>query len=214
MQNKSLILNFVLAIAVVVLGVRLVSGVAHAKKQVTEEQAVLNNIATRTSIRAYDGRPVEKDKVEKLLRAAMAAPTAMNRQPWHFIVVDKRSVLDALSSANPHSKMLAKAPLAIIVCGDMDKAIEGKGRGFWVEDASAATENMLLAAHAMGLGAVWTGAYPAEERVESLRHILALPDNLIPLNVVVMGYPAESPQPKDKFKQENISYNGFDEEAD
>lgn len=211
MQNKMLILNFVLAIAVVVLGVRLVSGVAHAKKSVTEEQAVLDNIATRTSIRNYDDRPVEKEKVEKLLRAAMAAPTAMNRQPWYFIVVDKRSVLDALSEANPNAKMLKKAPLAILVCGDMEKAIEGGGRDFWIQDASAATENMLLAAHAMGLGAVWTGAYPAEERVDGLRKMFSLPDNIIPLNIVVIGYPAEDPKPKDKFKVENVSYNAYNE---
>ena len=111
MQNKSLILNFVLAIAVVVLGVRLVSGVAQAKESVTDEQAVLDNIATRTSIRDYDGKPVEKEKVEKMLRAAMSAPTAMNRQPWHFIVVDRRSVLDALSEPTPMQRCSRKLRL-------------------------------------------------------------------------------------------------------
>ena len=211
MQNKAVILNIVLAIAIVVIGVRLVSGVAHAKKSVTEETAVLNNIATRTSIRDYEARPVEKEKIEKMLRAAMAAPTAMNRQPWHFIVVDKRSVLDQLAKANPHAKMLKKAPLAIVVCGDMDKAIEGGGRDFWIQDTSAATENLLLAAHAMGLGAVWTGAYPAEERCKAIGDVFDLPDNIIPLNIVVIGYPAENPQPKDKFKEGNISYNEYGE---
>lgn len=210
-MNKSLILNIVLAIAVVVLGVRLVSGVAHTKKSVTEEKAVLNNIATRTSIRDYEARPVEKEKVEKMLRAAMAAPTAMNRQPWHFIVVDRRSVLDRLADACPNAKMLKKAPLAIIVCGDMDKAIEGGGRDFWIQDASAATENLLLAAHAMGLGAVWTGAYPSEERCKVIEKVFSLPDNIIPLNIVVIGYPAEHPQPKEKFKEDNISYNVYGE---
>ena len=211
MQNKAVILNIVLAIAVVVLGVRLVSGVAHAKKSVTEETTVLDNIATRTSIRDYEARPVEKEKIEKMLRAAMAAPTAMNRQPWHFIVVDKRSVLDQLAKANPHAKMLKKTQLAIVVCGDMDKAIEGGGRDFWIQDVSAATENLLLAAHAMGLGAVWTGAYPAEERCKAIEKVFDLPDNIIPLNIVVVGYPAEHPQPKDKFKDGNISYNEYGE---
>lgn len=206
MKNKAIILNIVLAMAVVVLGVRLVSGVAHTKKSANKENTVLDNIATRTSIRDYEARPVEKEKVEKMLRAAMAAPTAMNRQPWHFIVVDKRSLLDQLSEANPHAKMLKKAPLAIVVCGDMDKAIEGGGRDFWIQDASAATENLLLAAHAMDLGAVWTGAYPAEERCEAIAKVFHLPDNIIPLNIVVIGYPAEHPQPKDKFKESNISY--------
>lgn len=206
LQNKSIVLNVVLAIAVVVLGVRLVSGAEDAGESQTQEQAVLDNIATRTSIRDYEARPVEKEKVEKMLRAAMAAPTAKNKQPWHFVVVDQRSVLDSLAGVNPYAKMLLKAPLAIVVCGDMDKVIEGGGRDFWIQDASAATENLLLAAHAMGLGAVWTGAYPSEERSKAISATLSLPDNLVPLNMIVIGYPAEHPQPKDKFKEENITF--------
>ena len=213
LQNKSVVLNIVLAIVVVVLSVRLASDKAtvdksaDAHQSVNAEQAVLDNIATRTSIRDYEARPVEKEKVEKMLRAAMAAPTAMNKQPWHFVVVDQRNVLDALAGANPYAKMLKKAPLAIVVCGNTDKMIEGGGRDFWIQDASAATENLLLAAHAMGLGAVWTGAYPSEERCISISKVLSLSDNLIPLNMIVVGYPAEHPQPKQKFKEENVSYN-------
>lgn len=213
LQNKSVVLNIVLAIVVVVLSVRLaldkvtVDKSADAQQSVNAEQAVLDNIATRTSIRDYEARPVEKEKIEKVLRAAMAAPTAMNKQPWHFVVVDQRNVLDALAGTNPYAKMLKKAPLAIVVCGNTDKMIEGGGRDFWIQDASAATENLLLAAHAMGLGAVWTGAYPSEERCISISKVLSLSDNLIPLNMIVVGYPAEHPQPKQKFKEENISYN-------
>ena len=213
LQNKSVVLNIVLAIVVLVLSVRLASDKAtvdksaDAHQSVNAEQAVLDNIATRTSIRDYEARPVEKEKIEKMLRAAMAAPTAMNKQPWHFVVVDQRNVLDALAGANPYAKMLKKAPLAIVVCGNTDKMIEGGGRDFWIQDASAATENLLLAAHAMGLGAVWTGAYPSEERCISISKVLSLSDNLIPLNMIVVGYPAEQPQPKQKFKEENISYN-------
>lgn len=213
LQNKSVVLNIVLAIVVVVLSVRLASDKAtvdksaDAQQSVNAEQAVLDNIATRTSIRDYEARPVEKEKIEKMLRAAMAAPTAMNKQPWHFVVVDQRNVLDALAGANPYAKMLKKAPLAIVVCGNTDKMIEGGGRDFWIQDASAATENLLLAAHAMGLGAVWTGAYPSEERCISISKVLSLSDNLIPLNMIVVGYPAEQPQPKQKFKEENILYN-------
>lgn len=211
LQNKSVVLNIVLAIVVVVLSVRLASDKvtvdksADAQQSVNAEQAVLDNIATRTSIRDYEARPVEKEKIEKMLRAAMAAPTAMNKQPWHFVVVDQRNVLDALAGTNPYAKMLKKAPLAIVVCGNTDKMIEGGGRDFWIQDASAATENLLLAAHAMGLGAVWTGAYPSEERCISISKVLSLSDNLIPLNMIVVGYPAEQPQPKQKFKEENIS---------
>ena len=213
LQNKSVVLNIVLAIVVVVLSVRLASDKvtvdksADAQQSVNAEQTVLDNIATRTSVRDYEARPVEKEKIEKMLRAAMAAPTAMNKQPWHFVVVDQRNVLDALAGANPYAKMLKKAPLAIVVCGNTDKMIEGGGRDFWIQDASAATENLLLAAHAMGLGAVWTGAYPSEERCISISKVLSLSDNLIPLNMIVVGYPAEQPQPKQKFKEENISYN-------
>ena len=213
LQNKSVVLNIVLAIVVVVLSVRLASDKAtvdksaDAQQLVNAEQAVLDNIATRTSIRDYEARPVEKEKIEKMLRAAMAAPTAMNKQPWHFVVVDQRNVLDALAGTNPYAKMLKKAPLAIVVCGNTDKMIEGGGRDFWIQDASAATENLLLAAHAMGLGAVWTGAYPSEERCISISKVLSLSDNLVPLNMIVVGYPAEQPQPKQKFKEENISYN-------
>lgn len=213
LQNKLVVLNIVLAIVVVVLSVRLASDQAtvdksaDAQQSVNAEQVVLDNIATRTSVRDYEARPVEKEKIEKMLRAAMAAPTAMNKQPWHFVVVDQRNVLDALAGANPYAKMLKKAPLAIVVCGNTDKMIEGGGRDFWIQDASAATENLLLAAHAMGLGAVWTGAYPSEERCISISKVLSLSDNLIPLNMIVVGYPAEQPQPKQKFKEENISYN-------
>lgn len=213
LQNKSVVLNIVLAIVVLVLSVRLASDKvtvdksADAHQSVNAEQAVLDNIATRTSVRDYEARPVEKEKIEKMLRAAMAAPTAMNKQPWHFVVVDQRNVLDALAGANPYAKMLKKAPLAIVVCGNTDKMIEGGGRDFWIQDASAATENLLLAAHAMGLGAVWTGAYPSEERCISISKVLSLSDNLVPLNMIVVGYPAEQPQPKQKFKEENISYN-------
>lgn len=213
LQNKSVVLNIVLAIVVLVLSVRLASDKvtvdksADAHQSVNAEQAVLDNIATRTSIRDYEARPVEKEKIEKMLRAAMAAPTAMNKQPWHFVVVDQRNVLDALAGANPYAKMLKKAPLAIVVCGNTDKMIEGGGRDFWIQDASAATENLLLAAHAMGLGAVWTGAYPSEERCISISKVLSLSDNLVPLNMIVVGYPAEQPQPKQKFKEENVSYN-------
>ena len=213
LQNKSVVLNIVFAIVVVVLSVRLASDKAtvdksaDAHQSVNAEQAVLDNIATRTSVRDYEARTVEKEKIEKMLRAAMAAPTAMNKQPWHFVVVDQRNVLDALAGANPYAKMLKKAPLAIVVCGNTDKMIEGGGRDFWIQDASAATENLLLAAHAMGLGAVWTGAYPSEERCISISKVLSLSDNLVPLNMIVVGYPAEQPQPKQKFKEENVSYN-------
>ena len=168
--------------------------------------AILQNIQTRTSIRAYEDKPVEADKVDKLLRAAMAAPSAVNAQPWHFVVVTQCEALQALSECNPYAAYVAQAPLAIVVCGDTTKMLQGGGRDFWIQDAAAASENLLLAAHALGLGAVWTGTWPAEDRCEAVSQALELPHHLIPFNTIVVGYPAEQPEPKDKFRQENITY--------
>ncbi len=171
-------------------------------------QAAIENIMTRTSIRKYKDQPVEQEKIDIMLKAAMAAPTAVNLQPWHFIVIDDKNTLKLLSGQQPNN-----APLMIAVCGDTNKTTMPDGKGklpdFWVQDVSAATENLLLAAHAQGLGAVWTGVYPVMERVAEVANVLNCPENIIPLAVVRIGYPDESPKPKDKFKQENISYNKF-----
>jgi len=171
-------------------------------------QAAIENIMTRTSIRKYKDQPVEQEKIDIMLKAAMAAPTALNLQPWHFIVIDDKNTLKLLSGQQPNN-----APLMIAVCGDTNKTTMPDGKGklpdFWVQDVSAATENLLLAAHAQGLGAVWTSVYPVMERVAEVANVLNCPENIIPLAVVRIGYPDESPKPKDKFKQENISYNKF-----
>ena len=174
-----------------------------------KENGMLDCIMTRTSIRQYTDQPVENEKIEAMLRAGMAAPSAVNAQPWHFVVVNDKAKLGELAAANPHAKMLEQAPLAIVVCGDMTKALEGDGRQFWIQDCSAATENILLAAHAQGLGAVWTALYPMEERFSAVREALKLPDTLIPLCTIVIGYPAQQPEPKDKWKPENVSYNEY-----
>lgn len=168
--------------------------------------AALETIMTRTSVRAYTDQPVADETVEQLLRAGMAAPTAVNKQPWAFVVIREREQLDKLREVHPNARMLASAQLAIVVCGDMTKALEGAGRDFWIQDASAATENILLAAHALGLGAVWTGVYPNPERTAAISEALGLPEEIIPLCVIPVGYPAESPEPKDKWKPENVHY--------
>ena len=178
-------------------------------KNESNDNGMLKTIMTRTSIRQYTDQPVEKEKIEAMLRAGMAAPTAVNAQPWHFVVVSDKAKLGELAAANPRAGMLKSAPLAIVVCGDMSKAMEGKGRQFWIQDCSAATENILLAGHAQGLGAVWTALYPMEERIQPVSEALKLPDTLIPLCTVVIGYPAEQPEPKDKWKPENVSYNEY-----
>lgn len=183
------------------------SGQQKSNDESANSKAVLECIMTRTSIRQYTDQPVEQEKVEAMLRAGMAAPTAVNAQPWHFVVVNSREKLAELAAANPRAKMLHTAPLAIVVCGDMTKTLEGKAQEFWIQDCSAATENILLAAHAQGLGAVWTAVYPMEERIVPVREALNLPETMVPLCTVVIGYPAEHPQPKDKWKPENVSYN-------
>lgn len=211
-MKTSIILNVTLAIALVFLCYKLaVTEGEKAQKQETSE-VVLNNILERTSVRSYLDKSIEEDKIEKLLRAGMAAPTAVNKQPWHFVVVTDKSLLQKLAKANPYAEMVARAPLAIVVCGDMTKALDGNAREFWVQDCSAASENILLAATGLGLGSVWTGTYPSEERCAAVSEVLGLPETLIPLNTIVIGYPDGEVTPKDKWQESNISYNMYDEE--
>lgn len=211
-MKTSIILNVTLAIALVFLCYKLaVTGGEKAQKQETSE-VVLNNILERTSVRSYLDKSIEEDKIEKLLRAGMAAPTAVNKQPWHFVVVTDKSLLQKLAKANPYAEMVARAPLAIVVCGDMTKALDGNAREFWVQDCSAASENILLAATGLGLGSVWTGTYPSEERCAAVSEVLGLPETLIPLNTIVIGYPDGEVTPKDKWQESNISYNMYNEE--
>lgn len=171
--------------------------------------AVLENIATRVTVRAYQNKPVETEKVEQLLRAGMAAPTALNAQPWHFIVITDRSVLKALAGVSQHTGILETAPMAIAVCGNLSKTLPSAEQVYWIQDVSAATENILLAAHAMGLGATWTGSYPVEERHRTAEKVLDLPKHIKAVSIIAIGYPAVQPHVKDKYKEENISYNKF-----
>ena len=190
------------------LALAMTAGVS-AQVENKDAQSAINNIMMRTSIRQYTDEPVSKADIETMLRAGMAAPTAVNRQPWHFVVIYSKEKLAELAGDSPRGGMLKKAPLAIVVCGNMDKALPGQGRGFWVQDCSAATENILLAANALGLGAVWTGLYPDENRAGAVAKVLKLPETYIPLCTIVIGHPAEQPAPKDKWKPENVSYNEF-----
>lgn len=205
----SYILNIVLIIAVIALVIK--AFFFNCDK--TGEGSAYDNIMSRTSIRAYQDKPVEEEKVEKMLRAAMAAPTAGNKQPWRFVVIKEKETLKAISDTFHTMRMAVQAPLAIVVCADMHDTFEEGGKEYWVQDASAATENLLLAAHDMGLGAVWCGIYPMRERVQTLSTLLNLPSYIIPLNVVPIGYPAENPTPKDKWKPGNIHQEKWSDEA-
>lgn len=165
---------------------------------------ILQNIMTRTSVRAYQSDPVSEETLQTIVRAGMAAPTARNLQPWKFIAITQPEKLAKLADKLPNARMLKNAPAAIVVCGDLKKAFQTKPEvEFWVQDCSAATENILLAAHGLGLGAVWTGVYPNLDKVAAVRDELGLDASLVPLCVVVLGSPAESPEIKDKWKDEN-----------
>lgn len=174
-------------------------------------QAVLDAISTRISIRAYQDRPVGADTVELLLRAAMSAPSARNRQPWAFIVVDDKALLRQLADSLPYAQSAAAAPMAVVVCGVLTESQGATNAGWWVQDAAAASENLLLAAHAVGLGAVWTGVYSYEDRVRAVRNVLGLPRHVVPLNVIPIGYPAENPAPKQKWDPAKVRRNGWAE---
>jgi len=174
------------------------------------ENEAIQNIMTRVSVREFTGEKISEAQLDTLLRAAMAAPSAINKQPWAFIVVTDEAKIVALGEALPYSRCSNKPAVAIIPCGDLSKAIPGEMANFWINDVSAATENLLLAAHAMGLGAVWTGLHPDMNRARMVQEMLGLPEHIIPLCVVPVGVPAEQPEIKDKFKPENIHYNGWE----
>ena len=182
-------------------------GKSNDQQSMTNDQIILDNIQSRVSVRQFTGEKILQEHVEKLLHAAMAAPSAINKQPWAFIVVTDQQLLDQMGEAMPNCRCNNGAAVAFVMCGDLTKAIDGEMNGFWIHDVSAATENLLLAAHAMGLGAVWTGVYPRMERVKTVQEMLQLPEYIIPLCIVPVGVPAEQPAVKDKYIEENIHYN-------
>ncbi|MCW4048921.1 MAG: nitroreductase family protein [Candidatus Bathyarchaeota archaeon] len=161
----------------------------------------LDALFTRRSIRKYRSEPVKDDDIRKLLMVGMAAPTGGNRKPWHFIVVKKRETLDELAERHPYGKMLFEAPLCIAVCGD--PAISPLPRSFIREDCSAATMNILHGAVALGLGAVWIGlAHP--DQASMAREVLSIPDDIVPANLIAVGYPAEEKEPRTQFDESRV----------
>jgi nitroreductase len=154
----------------------------------------------RRSIRQYTQQAVPDELVQTLLKAAMYAPSASNGQPWHFVVIRDRSTLDAIPSFHPHAAMVPQAQLAILVCGKVNPAIPA----YWLVDCAAATENLLLAAHASGLGAVWLGVAPRTERMEGMRKLIPLPEGIEPFALIPIGYPAEIKEQPDRFLPERI----------
>ena len=159
----------------------------------------VQTIFARRSIRKYTDEPVDEADVTTLLKAAMAAPSASNRKPWQFVVVTGRETLDNLAEIHPHGKMLFDATLCVAVCGDLTEM-----ERFWVQDCSAATENLLLAATALGLGAVWLGVYPRDKRVAAVRQVLELPETITPLNLISIGHPAEEKEPRTQYDETRV----------
>jgi nitroreductase len=162
-------------------------------------------ILTRQSIRKYTDKEVSDEIIHKLLEAAMAAPSAKNQRPWQFIVVKDKKILRDLSEVQKYGEMLKEAFCAILVCGDL--RLEAAFPGYWVQGCSAATQNILLAAHDLGVGAVWTGVYPREEKVKIFQKTFGMPEQVIPLNFVSLGYPAEKKEKEDRFLQERVHWD-------
>lgn len=167
----------------------------------------VETILNRKSVRSFINKPVEKEKIDLILHSAMSAPSARNRQPWKFIVIDERGLLDELGNALPYAKMLLDTSLGIIVCGDLRDKEDTTAQSFWVQDCSAATENILLAIQALGLGACWTGCYPREDRQKIVKDILNLPEGVIPLCVIPIGYSEKETPIVNKWNEDNIWYN-------
>jgi nitroreductase len=162
-------------------------------------------LISRRSIRDYTGSRIDDETIISLVRAGMYAPSARNRRPWHFIIIDDRSIINEIMEVHPYSSMLRLASHAIVVCGD--KNLEN-GPGYYKLDCSAATQNILLAAHAKGFGAVWLGVEPREERISAVSRILRLPADIMPLSIVSIGIPSKpGPRAPERFEKEKIRYN-------
>jgi nitroreductase len=161
-------------------------------------------ILSRRSIRKYQHKKIPESIITKLLRIGMSAPSAGNQQPWHFIVITEPTILNEIPSFHNHAQMLREASAGILVC--IDTNLE-EHKGMAVQDCSAATENILIAITAIGLGAVWLGIYPREERMNGLRKILTIPDHIIPFSLISLGYPGEGKISEDRYQEERVHYN-------
>lgn len=168
----------------------------------------LNNIFERRSVRIYAPGTVADVQVQQLLEAAMAAPSAMGKDPWRFVVVRDVKVLEALAQWLPGGKMLPTAAVAIVVSGDMNAAFD-RNIGYLIQDCSAATQNLLLAANALGLGACWVGCYPADSAIKGVRSIVRLPDSFVPVSVVALGVPGEELPARTRYSADSVREGGW-----
>lgn len=169
---------------------------------------ILAPIFARRSIRAYTDQPVADTEVHDLLEAAMAAPSACCKDPWHFGVVREKETLRRIANSLVHGQMLADAPLGIVVCGELEKA-HARELSYLLQDCSAAIQNLLLAASMLGLGAVWLGVHPRPERIRDLTEILHVPKPLIPVSAIAIGHPAEYKDPRTRFNPDAVHFETF-----
>jgi len=163
----------------------------------------LNFIFSRRSVRKYEKREIPPELLNDLFEAAMAAPSAVARDPWHFLLIRERDTLDEIVKILPHGQMLRQAPAAVIVCGDIDLAHSNE-LSYMLQDLSAAVENILLAATALDLGSCWLGMHPRPERISGIRKLFSLPENIIPMCGIALGWPAEIPEPRTRYKPERV----------
>jgi len=163
----------------------------------------LKFIFSRRSVRKYEKREIPEEMFTDLFEAAMAAPSAVAKDPWHFILIRDRKILDRIVEILPNGQMLRQAPAAVIVCGDINKA-NLKEVSYMLQDLSAAVENILLAATALGLGSCWLGMHPRPDRMDPIRNLFSLPENIIPMCGVALGWPAEQPEPRTRYNPERI----------
>ncbi len=168
---------------------------------------ILDAIRTRRSIRKYTKQAVSAQQLRTLLDAAMMAPSALNAQPWHFVVISDRTLLTEIAAKNHNAEMTKDAVLAILVCADLKLE---QAPGFWPQDCSAAVQNLLLAAHALGLGAVWTGIYPQQKSIDTYRLMFSLPENIVPHSLIPVGYPAENPATEDRYREDRVHRERWD----
>ena len=163
----------------------------------------LDCIFKRRSVRKYLAREISDKSIQDILEAAMSAPSACAADPWEFIVVREQAARDALAAALPYGKMLRSAPVGIVVCGDLSRA-HGNELSYMLQDCAAAIENLLLAASKLGLGACWRGVHPRPDRVAALKKIFSLPENIVPVSTIALGYPGERKTARTRFKAERI----------
>lgn len=164
----------------------------------------LEALKTRRSIRKYTDKEIPEDIIKELINCAMYSPSAFDYQPWHFLVINKKDIFNKILGAAAHAEMIKEASHAVILCGD--RKLE-ENIGLLIQDISAATQNLLLAAHTYGLGAVWVGIYPFEEIVNGIKDVFNLPDNIIPVSMAVIGYPDEKPEQPERYKKERVHIN-------